>query len=92
MREVDGWVYSSQAVGVRVLDGGEAISLDRLRRAVSPTGEVVASLSQVRLELLDPRELAFEARSVGLVPERPIRIPPDEDYVGSMVVVARKSE
>ena len=34
MREVDGWVYSSQPVAVRPLDGGTAISLDRVRTIV----------------------------------------------------------
>jgi SAM-dependent methyltransferase len=88
MREVSGWVYSSQAVAIRVLDGGEAISLDRVRHAVSPKGELSESASQVRLELTSPAELEMEASSVGLLPQEQVHIPPTEDHVGSVVVVA----
>jgi SAM-dependent methyltransferase len=92
MREAEGWVYSSQPTAIRILDGGAAISLDRERRAVSPAGELVESSSRVRLELLPPEELSAEAGAVGLVPEAPIRIPPTEDHVGSIVVIARNGD
>jgi SAM-dependent methyltransferase len=89
IREADGWVYSSQPVAIRLLDGDTAISLDRVRRAVSPAGELVESSSQVRLDLVSPDELAAEAGAAGLLPEPPVRIPPTEDHVGSVVVVTR---
>jgi SAM-dependent methyltransferase len=88
IREVAGWVYSSQAVAIRVLDGGEAISLDRVRRAVSPQGELSESSSSVRLELTSPIQLEDEAAAAGLAPSERIRIPPTDDHVGSIVVVA----
>src|SRR5688572_15209695 len=54
MRDVDGWVYSSQPVAVRTLDGGAAISLDRVRTIVAPDGARTSEPSEVRLELLSP--------------------------------------
>jgi SAM-dependent methyltransferase len=89
VREVDGWAYSSQPVAIRILDRGNAISLDRLRRAVSPAGELVESTSRVRLELISPHELERQAATAGLEPIERIRIAPTDDHVGSVVVVAR---
>ena len=54
MRDVDGWVYSSQPVGLRLLDGGSAISLDRVRTIVAPDGARTSEPSEIRLELLSP--------------------------------------
>jgi SAM-dependent methyltransferase len=91
MSEQDGWVYSSRPVAVRIIDSGAAISLDRMRRAVSPGGEVSEQLSQVRLELVSPPDLESEARAAGLVPGPRHWIPPTEDHVGSVVVTASRA-
>lgn len=91
MCELDGWVWSSQAVEVRMLDGGRAISLDRHRRAVSPRGGMAESESQVRLELLSAPELELELAEAGLEPIELRPIPPTEDHVGSVVVIAERA-
>jgi SAM-dependent methyltransferase len=87
MRERDGWVWSSQPVAIRVLDGGAAISLDRVRRAVSPGGEIVESDDAVRLELLSADEVERAMREAGLVPVERRTIRPTDDHVGSLVVI-----
>jgi SAM-dependent methyltransferase len=92
IREVGGWVYSSQPVAIRSLEGGAAISLDRLRRAVSPEGDLVESFVEVRLELVSAAGLEEEATAAGLVPESHIAIPATDDHVGSVVVVARADD
>jgi SAM-dependent methyltransferase len=91
MREEDAWVYASHPVAIRSLDRGRAISLDRLRRTVSPAGDVAESLSQIRLELISPQSLESEARAEGLLPAGLRTIPATEDYVGSIIVVAHRA-
>jgi SAM-dependent methyltransferase len=90
MRELDGWVWSSQAVEVRMLEGGGAIALDRHRRAVSPRGELAESESSVRLELVTPDQLEHELREAGLTPVERRPIAPTEDHVGSIVLIAER--
>jgi SAM-dependent methyltransferase len=90
MCELDGWVWSSQAVEVRILDAGAAIALDRRRRAVSPEGRVAASESSVRLEMIMPQQLEVELAEAGLEPVELRPIAPTEDHVGSVVVIAEK--
>jgi SAM-dependent methyltransferase len=89
IRELDGWVWSSQAVEVRLLDRGAAIALDRHRRTVSPTGEISESEDSVRLELLGFAQLEEELRAAGITPIARKGIPPTDDHVGSMVVLGK---
>ena len=88
MREVDGWVYSSRPVGLRPVDGGAAISLDRVRTTVAPGGERTSSSSQIRLELVSSDAFEEEAAAAGLVPAGRRFIAPTDDHVGSVVVLA----
>jgi SAM-dependent methyltransferase len=88
MRDVDGWVYSSQPVALRPLDGGTAISVERVRTIVAPDGGRTSAASRVRLELLSPEELEGEVAAAGLVFAGRRRVPPTEDHVGSVVVTA----
>jgi SAM-dependent methyltransferase len=88
MRDVDGWVYSSQPVAVRPLDGGSAISLDRVRTIVAPDGARTSEPSEIRLELLSPDQYEEEIAAAGLVLAGRRVIPPTEDHVGSVVVLA----
>jgi SAM-dependent methyltransferase len=90
MKELDGWVWSSQPVAIRMLARGTAIALDRRRRAVSPHGEIAESDSSVRLELVTPEQLEDELRETGLVPAGRRPIPPTHDHVGSIVVIAER--
>ena len=87
--ERDGWVYSSHPLAVRRADGGSVLELDRVRRAVSPAGELSESFARVSLAMVGPQELEQEARTVGLQPQRRRRIPPTDLHVGSSVVVMR---
>jgi SAM-dependent methyltransferase len=86
MRESDGWVWSSQAVEIRLLDGGTALALDRHRRAVSPRGDVAESMDSVRLELVSCDQLEAELREAGIRPAGRRQIPPTRDHIGSVVV------
>jgi SAM-dependent methyltransferase len=82
--ETQGWVYSSVPVDVRVEEGATAI--DRLRQAVSPSGELDESLATIHLDRVTPDELEAEAGSGWTVcPRR--EVPGTVDYVGSSVVV-----
>ena len=88
MRDVDGWVYSSQPVALRPLDGSSAISLDRVRTIVAPDGGRTSEPSEIRLELLSPDQYEEEVTAVGLALAGRRVIPPTEDHVGSVVVLA----
>jgi hypothetical protein len=83
VREQDGWVYSSTPVDVREQSGATAI--DRLRQAVSPTGELDESLATILLDTVRPEDLEAEAGDGWIVRERRA-VPPTTDYVGSVVV------
>jgi SAM-dependent methyltransferase len=83
VREEDGWVYSSTPVDVRQEDGATAI--DRLRQAVSPSGELDESLATILLDSVTPGELESEASDYVARDRR--HVPATTDYVGSVVVV-----
>ncbi len=84
VREEDGWVYSSTPVNVREEPGATAI--DRLRQAVSPTGELDESMATILLDTVRPDQLESEAGDGWIVRERR-SVPPTTDYVGSVVVM-----
>jgi SAM-dependent methyltransferase len=86
MRESDGWVWSSQAVEIRLLDAGAAIALDRHRRAVSPRGEIAETENSVRLEMISCETLEDEMVEAGIAPTGRRQIPPTADHVGSLIV------
>jgi SAM-dependent methyltransferase len=92
MREVDGWVYSSQSVAVLPIERGRAIAIDRVRTAVAPDGAQRKSLSRVRLELVAPEALEREMQAAGLVLRDRRIIPPTEEHVGSIVVIGAAPE
>jgi SAM-dependent methyltransferase len=92
MREVDGWIYSSRPVALRPLDGGAAISLDRERTVVAPNGERTRTSSEIRLELVRVDEFEEEVAAAGLVLAGRRVIPPTDDHVGSVVVLATAPE
>jgi len=85
VREIDGWVFSSQPIEVREVGGG--VEVRRLRQRVSPDGSLSESLDVVRLEPLSAQRLESEARAAGLEPRERVEVPPTEDHVGSTVVV-----
>jgi SAM-dependent methyltransferase len=87
IREVDGCVYSSQPVGLRPLDSGAAISLDRVRTTVAPGGERTSAASQIRLQLLTADAFEEEVAAAGLALAGRRTVAPTEDHVGSVVVL-----
>jgi hypothetical protein len=85
VREEDGWVFSSTPVAVR--PDGDGTLIERLRQAVSPSGELTESLGVIRLDRLSPGELESEAEGLGfrVLPRR--SVPETDGYVGSTVVL-----
>jgi SAM-dependent methyltransferase len=85
VREQDGWVFQSQPVFLRQVPGGTEI--DRVRQAVSPSGDLSESFNTIRLDDLAPEELESDGRACGfnVLPRR--SVPPTGDYVGSTVVM-----
>ena len=92
VREVDQWVYSSLSVGVHLVERGRAVQIDRLRTAVSPEGKQSTSMDEVRLELVSPAVLEQEAQAAGLEARERRIIPPTEEHVGSVAVIAARPE
>lgn len=84
-REVDGWVYSSQAI--ETLLDGSWIRARRLRQTVSPAGELEEEVSEDLLHILTAAMLEDEATQVGLRPAGYRIVPQTEDHVGSTVVL-----
>ena len=66
-------------------EGGATI--DRLRQAVSPEGELDESMWSITLDALEAAELEQQAAGLGIraLPRR--HVPATGDYVGSVVVV-----
>ena len=85
VRELDGWVYSSQPLEL-VVDDGE-LELRRLRQLVSPAGELTEELDSIRLRLFTSQQLDVEAERAGLRLAEVIDVPPTDDHVGSSVRV-----
>lgn len=83
--EIDGWVLSSTPVAVR--DEGDAVSIDRIRQAVSPSGDLTEELATVTLDNCTSRTLEDEGRAAGLRALDARHVPATPDYVGSTVVM-----
>lgn len=89
-REIDGWVYSSLPVEANV--DARRIAIRRLRKRVSPAGELERSDDLIELRRLDAATLEAEAARVGLVSAGRTEIPPTLDHVGSTVVLMERSD
>jgi SAM-dependent methyltransferase len=78
MRELDGWVYSSEPLWVQV--GDQALTIRRLRERVSPEGRLERHVQDEILHRLAPERLEQEAEAAGLrrAGRRRIRSGPDE--------------
>jgi SAM-dependent methyltransferase len=83
--ERDGFVYSSLPIDVRVDDA--VIEIDRLRRLVSPSGELSEETVTIRLERLPAKVVETEGAAAGLAARERIAVPPTSDHVGSTIVV-----
>jgi SAM-dependent methyltransferase len=82
------WLYSS--VPRHVCREAGAITVEWLRRVVSPTGGVTNDRRTEVLELLTPEEFEREAEREGLRAEARYQLSHDEGYIGSTVVVCRR--
>jgi len=87
VRERDGWVFSSLPMSVRA--EGSSLVVERLRQAVSPSGELHDERHVVRLDVLDPERFESEARAAGLSPAGRKPIPQTADHVGSTAILLR---
>jgi hypothetical protein len=78
MRELDGWVYSSEPLWVQVDD--EALHVRRLRERVSPDGEMERTVHDELLHRVSPDRLELEGVEAGLrgAGRRQISSGPDE--------------
>ncbi|HEY1236829.1 MAG TPA: methyltransferase domain-containing protein [Solirubrobacterales bacterium] len=66
MRELDGWVYSSEPLWVQV--GDNALTIRRLRERVSPGGEIERTVQDDVLHRVSPERLELEAEQAGMHP------------------------
>ena len=87
LREIDGVVYSSRPIAVRMERGGAAIH--RVRETVDLAGRRTVADDVIVLDEVDAAALEAEGAVHGLRAERARRIPATDDYVGSTVVMLR---
>jgi precorrin-6B methylase 2 len=64
MRELEGWVYSSEPLWVQV--GEDVLTVRRLRERVSPEGRMERSVHDELLHRVSPDRLELEAEEAGL--------------------------
>jgi hypothetical protein len=82
------WVYFIQAVSLREED--DSYVVEHVRHVVSPEGEREETRRDVRLDAVNARGLADEARDVGFDPLPSLEIEPTHEHVGSTVVLLRR--
>jgi SAM-dependent methyltransferase len=85
IREVDGWVYASRPIAVRIERPSAAI--DRLRESVSPKGEVSEWVATIEIDLVTADDVEAEAADWGYRARDRRWIPATEEWIGSTVVV-----
>jgi SAM-dependent methyltransferase len=87
MRELDGWVYSSEPLWVQV--GAEAMRVRRLREQVSPRGQMERIVHDEILHRVGPATLEREAADAGFLPIGRRTISSGESEADSVVVLLR---
>ncbi len=85
MRELDGWVYSSEPLWVQV--GEQALTVRRLRETVSPDGHMERDIHDEVLHRLDPETLEREGADAGLRPAGRRQISSGRNEADSTVVL-----
>jgi predicted RNA methylase len=85
MRELDGWVYSSEPLWVQV--GDRALTVRRLRESVSPEGQMERDIHDEILHRIDPETLEHEAADAGFTPKDRRQISSGEDEADSTIVL-----
>ena len=89
-REVDGWVYASLPIEAHV--DSSRIRIRRLRKLVSPAGQLERSDDLIELRRLAATTLETEGIRAGLTPIGRREVPPTLDHVGSTVVLLERSD
>lgn len=85
MREIDGIVYSSQALAI--LDDGDAQTIHRLREIVDTKGNRTEDDNYVTLDALTPEQLESEGLDAGFTVLPREQVPETDVYIGSTVVM-----
>jgi SAM-dependent methyltransferase len=85
MREVGGWVYSSEPLWVQL--GPREIKVRRLRKRVSPEGEIERSVHDEVLHRLDADGFEREAAEAGLDPVERVGVSSGPDEADSLAVI-----
>jgi SAM-dependent methyltransferase len=85
MRELDGWVYSSEPLWVQV--GDQALTVRRLRESVSPEGLMERDIHDEVLHRVDAEKLEAEAADAGFRPAGRRQISSGENEADSTVVL-----
>lgn len=85
MREINGIVYSSQALAI--LDDGDAQTIHRLREIVDTEGNRTEDDNYVTLDALTPEQLEAEGLDAGFSVLPRERVPETDVYIGSTVVM-----
>lgn len=86
MRDVGGWVYSSEPLWVQVNE--HVVTARRLRERVSPSGEIERSIHDDVLHRITPDQLEAEASDAGLRPASRRAIESGPVEADSVVVIA----
>lgn len=86
LREVDGWLLSSQVTAVR--ESSRSVEVHRLRQQVSPGGEVIGTMSVDRLRRVSLDQVERELGSWGFEPRERIQIPAEPESVPCAIIVA----
>jgi predicted O-methyltransferase YrrM len=85
MRELEGWVYSSEALWVQV--GERALTVRRLRECVSPEGDMERAVHDEILHRIDAPALEREAEEAGFRPAGRRQISSGENEADSIAVL-----
>ena len=85
MRELEGWVYSSEPLWVQV--GEQALTVRRLRETVSPDGRMERDIHDEILHRVDAEALEREASGAGFTPRGRRQISSGESEADSTVVL-----
>lgn len=85
MRELDGWVFSSEPLWVQV--GDRALKVRRLREQVSPEGQMERAIHDEILYRIDPEALEREALEAGFTSAGRRQISSGENEADSTAVL-----
>lgn len=85
MREIDGWVFSSEPLWVQV--GDATLTVRRVRERVSPEGEMKRSVHDEVLHRVSPERLELEAGGAGFTSAGRRQVSSQADEADSTVVL-----